>query len=147
MASPANEFKQRLVGVRRILALDKCFDTPTLQVTRPSKRQLVTELRYACSILPVAYFDEFLRALMDEFAEKLSNYTPQVPWVSLPDKLRTAVVYESPAIMARGFRKRMVEADMLRIYEDLASPGVAGGRYRICKETIRETHSNRKSVV
>jgi hypothetical protein len=139
MPSPAIKLRQRLVGVRRIIALDVRMDDPASGVTRPRKRVLVAELRSSCLVLPVAYFEEFLRDLMAYFVSRLCSGSRRVVWQSLPDELREAVLYGSGGALAnigRIVRRRPTEAEMLAIYGKLASPAADPRLYEIPHEVL-----------
>ena len=145
MSTPAQQFRQNLNGIRRIIDMDKSSDGPVVGVPKPNRRRAVEELRAACCILPVAYFEDFLRCLIAYFVDKLCAYRPQVPWAALPDRLRLAVAHNSVRVMATWDADddlAVTEARMFAIFEQLASPANATERYALPSEVIRLTRSN-----
>lgn len=145
MATPAHEFRQRLAGVRRVVSLDRTCDGRIPGAPKPQKRKLVDELRAACLILPVAYFEDYLRALLDCFVDRLCSYSPRVPWGRLPDRLRWALVYDSIQVMANQRRDRdlaTAEARIYPLFEQLGALAAAPHAYVIPAEVLRLTRSN-----
>jgi len=145
MPSPAVKLRQRLDGVRRILALDVRMDDPHSGLTKPRKRTLVNELRASCLILPVAYFEEFLRDLVTHFATRLCSGRRRVPWSSLPQGLRRALLYGSGTTLAKlhlVMNRQPSEAEMLTIYSRLASPLTSETLYQIPPEVLCNAQPN-----
>ncbi|MEV6629293.1 HEPN domain-containing protein [Actinoplanes sp. NPDC051470] len=82
--------------VRALAALESAYDDPPLPVDRP----VCFGLRGACTVLTVASFESFLRALFEEELDRLKR--ERIPLVHYGDGLRTAAIYASLELAMRG---------------------------------------------
>jgi hypothetical protein len=148
MFDAAEQFKKRASSLREVTMLDASYDNE-LGITKPEFLSLVESLRQSLAILPVAFFEDFLRTIVEQFADRLNSITPRVKWTDLPLPLRKAHIFDTPL----SIRKKPSDGDddsyqmkcLLDINEILSkiiSPITTPDSYTIVIDSLTNTNSN-----
>lgn len=115
----------------------------------PDKRDLVEALRQSLILLPVAFFEEFLRNLFQQFVDNLNGLNPRLEWRDLPLSLTRAHVFETSLVMRKkpsdgddlSYQMNCI-ADLKNIIDKIVSPLTKPTAYIIAEESFTNTNSN-----
>lgn len=153
MFRSSQKFRADLNPVRKVISLDETFDDINSGVTKSEAIDLVTALRQASIVLPVAFFEDFIRSLMLEFVDEINNTSPRIAWELLPEQLRKAHVFEThlihrkkaPSGMSYSTYERNCILGLQMTLERLVSPLVSPDNYTVSDDAFSETNSNPSS--
>lgn len=147
MPTAATQFRERLQVLHRMVALDASCDN-AFGITQRGKVKLVEGIRASLSVLPVAFFEDFLRILAAQYIDAINRKNPRIGWTRLPDSFRKAHLSALVAL-PKKFSTEDQNAYESRILPDLnttfmkvLSPHVAPTAYIVAADAFMETHSN-----
>ena len=151
MFDAAEKFLNRVESLIEMLILDSQYDNE-IGVTKIENRPLVETFRQSVVILPIAFFEDFLRTLVEQYIDKLNSSNPRVKWENLPVSLRKAHIFNTAVTM----RKKSLDGnddiyqsaclgELKAVFEKIVSPIVTPDRYLIVAESFTHTNSNPSS--
>ena len=145
-------FEQRLKPLEEMVVLDASCDDRS-GITEPSRQLLVEGIRASLAILPVAFFEEFLRSIVRQYIDEINAKSPRKNWQELPEKMRRVHVFETLLILRNkqlssetydGYEIRIL-GELQRAIHKVVSPSVSPSAYFVAVEGFVETNSNPSS--
>ena len=151
LLTAADILQSRLLPLKDMILLDAGYDD-TNGITQPEKRPIVESLRQAVVLLPVAFFEDFLRMAVEQFLDYINAKEPRICWAKLPLELRRTHVFDAPLLISRkppdgdddNYQMRSLE-QFRSTFEKILSPMSAPDRYSIVTEAFTNTNSNPSS--
>lgn len=148
MFDAAEFFFKRMNPLIEMAILEEGYEG-SLGLITPDKLELVEALRQSLILLPVAFFEEFLRNLFQQFVDNLNGLNPRVKWKDLPLSLTKAHVFETSLTIRKkspdgdDFSYQMnCIADLKNILDKIVSPLEKPENYIIADESFTNTNSN-----
>lgn len=149
MTTLYQDFSSRLQMLSELVKIDKsCNDVDGKTVS--DKINLVSIIRESLSILPVSYYEFYLKLLISEFIDKLNSSDPQCIWKNLPENIRRTHLYESNMSLSKKLPKfttfqqheEKIFDDLNKISKIVLSPFISHSSYKINIEPFKKTDSN-----
>jgi len=94
MFDAAQSLEKRLLLLNKMIELDASSDN-SFGVTKKQHQKLIEGVRASLAVLPVAFFEDFLRNLISQFIDEINGKNPRVEWNLLPEKLRKSHIVDN----------------------------------------------------
>lgn len=151
MFDASEQFSTKLIAIIEMINLIDDYKND-FGVIKEEYLSLSGALIESASILPVAFFEDFLRTNIEQFIDTLNNTEPRVEWEKLPLNLRKAHVFDTPL----AYRKKPEDGNDERYQEQILqelktvlgkilSPIENPSGYIIASESLTDTNSNPNS--
>ncbi|MEH7075801.1 MAE_28990/MAE_18760 family HEPN-like nuclease [Neobacillus drentensis] len=151
MFNASNEFQTRLRALDDLHSLISWFED-SFGVIQSDYIELVDSIKQSLCILPVAFFEDFLRTVIEQFVDTLNQQNPRIEWTRLPLNLRKAHVFDTPL----SFRKKPTDGDddtyqenilteLKNVLGKLISPIERPNEYILASESLTDTNANPNS--
>lgn len=149
MFSAAQNFEKRLRLLMKMISFDASLDT-SLGITKRGQEKLVEGIRASLAVLPVAFFEEFLRSLITQYIDVINNKMPRLNWESLPEKLRRTHTIDTPLIIrSKKFPGESYSAYEMRMFGEIEdafrkviSPKISPNAYVVAAHVFTQTNNN-----